>query len=205
MTKSWLFSLSYISNATDLWVCSLPRITEQVSKKASTIDAKLADLPEPPAGNLPALLMRELTTFAHELVQAMDGGSHLFPFQKTWMNLALQFRKKLAESQPALVVRDRSEPLSRSKVPSFRQTPDLEQGTPASSRGQTQPISLSSDDEKPCTPTPAQRSGNKRSSAASFPSTTPQKKTKMSDIPQYGGEKSNQPRCFQADIMLTWC
>ena len=186
-------------------VCSLPRITEQVSKKALTIDAELAKLPEPPAGNLPATLMRELTTFAHELENHMDGGSHLFPFQKMWMNLALQFRKVMADSQPTLLVRDKSEPPNRSKAPSVQQTPDLEQGTPAPSRGQMQPISLSSDEEKPCTPTPAPRSGKKRYSAPSLPSSTPQKKAKMNNIPQYGGERSNRPQYIQVDIMLTRC
>ena len=169
---------------------SLPRITEQVSKKALTIDAQLAELPEPPAGNLPAILMRELTTFAHELEQHMDGGSYLFPFQKTWMNLALQFRKIMADSQPTLVVRDISEPHSHPKAPSFQQSHDLEQGSPTPSRGQIQPIILSSDDEKPCTPIPTPRFGKKRSSAASLPSSTPQKKAKMNDIPQYAGERS---------------
>ncbi|SLM36997.1 P-loop containing nucleoside triphosphate hydrolase [Lasallia pustulata] len=172
---------------TDQILTSLPRITEQVSKKALTIDAKLAELPEPPAGNLPAVLMRELTTFAHELEQHIDGGSYLFPFQKTWMNLALQFRKIMADSQPTLFVRDKSEPSSRPKARSFQQSHDLEQGSPTPSQGQTQSISLSSDDEKPSTPTPAQRSGKKRSSAASLPSSTSQKKAKTNVIPQYAG------------------
>lgn len=170
---------------------SLPRITEQVAKKASTIDAELAELPEPPAGNLPAILMRELTTFAHELEQQIDGGSHLFPFQKTWMNLALHFRKIMADSQPTLLARDKSEHPNRSKVPPFQQPPGLERGTPAPNRGPIPAIDLVSDDEKPCTPTPAPRSGKKRSSAASLSNSTPQKKAKLDDIPQYSGERSN--------------
>lgn len=189
----------FVLNWTDSFAstCSLPRITEQVSKKALTIDARLAELPEPPAGNLPAILMRELTTFAHELEQHMDGGSYLFPFQKAWMNLALQFRKSMADSQPTLVVRDKSEPPNRSRVPLFQQSPDLERATPASDRGQIQSISLSSDDEKPCTPTPTSHSSKKRSNAASLPTSTPQKKAKMNNIPQYSGERSNQTHCFK--------
>ena len=186
---------------TDLvvFICSLPRITEQVSKKALSIDEKLSELPEPPMGNLPAMLMLELTNFSHELKQHVDGGSHRFPLQKMWMNLALHFRKILADSRPALMVRDKSETPSRSKNSLCKESHDLNQSTLTSIRGQTQPISLSSDDEEPCAPTPTPRSGKKRPSAASLPSSTPQKRARLSDVPQYGGERSNYPLHLLSD------
>ena len=182
-----------------IFICSLPRITEQVSKKASSIDEKLSELPEPPVGNLPAILMLELTNFSHELKQHMDGGSHQFPLQKMWMNLALHFRKILADSRPALMVRDKSETPNRSKNSLSQESHSLNQSTPTPIRGQMQPINLSSDEEKPCAPTSTQRSGKKRPSAASLPSSTPPKKPRFIDIPQYGGEKSNHPLHLLSD------
>lgn len=186
---------SMCSSATDIGATySLPRIVDQVSIKSASIDAELALLPEPPAENLPAILMRELTTFEHELRQHMNGGSQQFPFQKNWMIRATQFRKILADSRPVLLSGDTSRTPTRQKsqiLPEGRRI--VMQGTPTPSRGPIQTISLSSDeDEKPCTSQSTPTSGRKRPNVPVTQHLTPQKRAKLSDIPRHGSGRSEK-------------
>ncbi|KAF6240067.1 hypothetical protein HO173_001677 [Letharia columbiana] len=143
---------------------SLPRIADQVQRKAELIDAKLQELPEPIDGNLPAIVMGELNRFEREIEKHIDGGSHVNSFQKEWNRLARKFRKDLADTRPVLVLMP--SPQTPSHGHSSRGTgPSSMSGTPTpTARGNTTPIPIDSDDDDvPCKPSPVvQRSGQKR-------------------------------------------
>lgn len=99
---------------TDLIIKSLPRVTEQVQRKAAAIDNELETLPEPPTGNLSILIMQSLIDFETNIKSLIDGdistsitgevpGSF---FWKDWNNLAMTFRGRMADSRPVLMMND---------------------------------------------------------------------------------------------------
>ena len=127
----------------------LPEILQKVHQKSEDIDNMLRGLPEPIAGNLPAIVMGELMKFNEQLQQHLDGGRRVYPFQKAWNDLASQFRKTLGDTRPILNLpkpqRDGSEVSLGTPTPNGRAT-----------------INIDSDDEDIPMLTPSQSSGMKR-------------------------------------------
>ena len=66
------------------------------------MDAELCTLPKPPAGNLTNIIRDLVSDFCDDLRQHIDGGRPEYPFQKSWRDLILDLRQKLAASRPRL-------------------------------------------------------------------------------------------------------
>lgn len=134
--------------------------------KAEAIDAELKRLPEALSGNVPAIVMGELLKFEQMIEKNIDGGSQAYPFQKEWNQLALQFRKMLADSKPILKF---PTPPTPAHSQSTRDTLSFGSiaGTPTpAARNGAGPIAIdidSDDDDVDCKPTPVvHRSVKKR-------------------------------------------
>lgn len=143
---------------------SLPRITDQVQRKAELIDSKIQELPKPIHGNLPAIVMAELGNLERALEKQIDGGSQVNSFQKDCNILARNFRKALADSRPVLVLTPNPQTPSRGHVSRGTGSSSMS-GTPTPApRGNATPIPIESDeDDVPCDPSPViGRSGQKR-------------------------------------------
>ncbi|MCJ1463834.1 hypothetical protein MMC07_002443 [Pseudocyphellaria aurata] len=89
---------------------SLPRVTEQIQRKATAIDHELRTLPEPPQGNLPIVVIQSLSEFESNVKMLIDGDIATLDdgevpgcfFWKDWITLAMTFRGIMAESRPVL-------------------------------------------------------------------------------------------------------
>ena len=153
----------------------MPDIIDQVQEKADFIEAKLKELPEPLDGNLPVIVCGELLRFEGEIQKYIDGGLQDNTFQKRWHDLALEFRKVLADSRPVLMLPTPSAPRQSS-----RDTPSSEMTgtpTPASGRGNVAVFTVDSDSEGDRKPSPVQHSGRKRSHP--WTQSTPTKHTRL--------------------------
>ena len=174
----------------DFWastnhINSLPRIADQVQRKAELIDVKLQELPEPINGNLPAIVMGELNMFEREIEKQIDGGLHVNSFQKEWNHQAINFRKDLANARPVLVLM--SNPQTPGRDPSRGTGSSSISGTPTpTARRYSTPIAIDSDDDDmPYKPSPiVRRSGQKRPLISS--QHTPRKIPRtLNDTPQF--------------------
>ena len=110
----------------------LPQMIQKVHQKAEEIDTILSELPEPISGNLPAIVFGELMRFHLQLQQHLDGGRKDYPFQKTWNDLASNFRKTLGDTRPILNLpkpqkaRDGSEVAMSTPTPNGRATINID-------------------------------------------------------------------------------
>lgn len=161
-------------------MCSLPSIKAKILEKAAAVDGELASLPKPPAGNLPLLIHSNVVEFSRDIQLHIDGGSPDMPFQKKWHQLALEFRKQLADSRPSLAMPSTA---PRAGL-AGSQTDVFVVSTP----GPPMAITIESDPDEPQAETPTQsRPPKKRAhdgGASAAP--TPQKKARrITDIPQY--------------------
>ena len=157
---------------------SLPQITQQVQQKAAIVEAELNSLAEPPSGNLQIIVLDRIISFSDAMQQHIDGGSEDFPFQKTWNNLALQFRTAMADLRPMLCLPNTpivSSSSSRhiSQDPFQAATPTPIRGRPAS----YMVIESDEDDEVACKQEPIKQTPNKRHNTHTSVS-TPQKRQK---------------------------
>ncbi|KAI9876220.1 MAG: hypothetical protein M1830_007009, partial [Pleopsidium flavum] len=172
---------------------SLPRIHGQVRRKAESIEIELATLPEPPADNLPMILMGKLTTLNREISQYLTGGYPYNDFQKAWNNLAVQFRKAIADSRPALIITDPGEP-PRKAPPPAGPDPAPRETRETAKRPQPHPQAidlLDSEEEAQCKPDPGLSTSRKRGNAAVNGTTTskPRKQPRMIDLPPFATTK----------------
>ena len=144
-------------------------------------------MPDPPSPNLPMILMSKLTAFHHNIKSHIDGGDMQYPLQKYWTRLVSDFSKTLANSRPALVLRDASE--SPQKVSQSARSQQGE-GTPTPSTRQTPArpsiVVSDSDDEDHGKNGEVFKTPTKRSRivpATKSVTSTPSKRLKMQDIP----------------------
>lgn len=171
---------------------SLPRIHDQVRRKAELVEVELASLPQPPLENLPMTLMQTLTTLEREVVQYLLGGYPHNHFHKAWNTLALQFWKVVAESRPALVVQEPSEtPRRRAKQVVPDRSRRESTGTPTPVRMHSQTIELIDSDEESCKPVPVP--SNRKRNYGEFqgdPLSTPRKELRLADMAPFANAKS---------------
>lgn len=159
---------------------SLPSIKIKILEKATAVDRELACLPKPPAGNLPVLVHSNVIEFSRNVQLHIDGGSPDMPFLKKWHQLALEFRKQLADSRPSLAMPSTAPraSLAGSQADVFMDS------TP----GPQTAITIESDPDEPQAETPTQtRPPKKRAldGGASTASTSQKKARRITDIPQY--------------------
>lgn len=150
---------------------SLPRIILQVEQKAAMIEAELKIIPGLPAGNLPMKVLERIIAFEAEIKAQIDGGSHHYPFQKDWSQLAVKFREVLAASRPKLP----RPQIQRTKCISID---DSEDGVPES------PLSGKKRKQNPRT----EASPRKKTASKISPD-----KRKLSDIPVFAIAPMSQP------------
>ncbi|KAJ5380795.1 uncharacterized protein N7496_003223 [Penicillium cataractarum] len=85
----------------------LPSIIAQINEKASSIDAELKTLPDPPTENYQRILTEKVVTLGMRFRGVFDGGSGNGSssnlFQKYWNRLAMDFQKALAITKPTLI------------------------------------------------------------------------------------------------------
>ena len=181
---------------TSLIQSSLPRITEQILQKATAVDTELTSLPKPPAGNLSMVIFTTLKDFASDLQQHIDGGSEQYPFNKAWHTLAQTFRKTIEDGRPVLVLppspQTPNKNLNREDL-SLREVSSTP--TPVRIAPTANFTIIDSDDEGVQYQAKANAgSGKKRGSVPT--QVTPQKRTKLEDIPQHRSikEKSSAKR-----------
>ena len=161
-------------------------------QKAQEVDARLQQLPEPPAGNLPRQIHEKIFVFEAEAQKQFDGGDPMYPFRRDWNALVQRFRKVMADSRPLL-----NQP---SLVAVTRPTIESTCGTPTPARkiGMSMPITIDSDDEEvqqKSTPLPDRTSTSKKRIKMSSPQDTPSKRSRMSDIPLFTPEKAFPKAC----------
>lgn len=137
--------------------------------------------------------MGKLTTLNREISQYLTGGYPYNDFQKAWNNVAVQFRKSIAESRPVLVITDPSEsPRKASQHAGPDTAPRETPETPTRARLHTQAIELTdSEGEAQCKPDPILLSGRKRGNAAvnGPPMSTPRKQPRLIDLPPFATTK----------------
>lgn len=80
----------------------LPRIIEQINKKANHIDSELRTLPDPPSANVPFILCRKLNHLKDQIRAHIDGGSSQHPTQKIWGHIAMDFKRALVKTRPTV-------------------------------------------------------------------------------------------------------
>ncbi|PWY78288.1 putative dynamin GTPase [Aspergillus heteromorphus CBS 117.55] len=80
----------------------LPRIIEQINKKADRIDSELQTLPDPPTANVQYILCRKLNEFKDHIRAHVNGGSSQYPLQKIWVHIASDFKRALAKTRPTV-------------------------------------------------------------------------------------------------------
>ncbi|RDW81158.1 putative dynamin GTPase [Aspergillus mulundensis] len=80
----------------------LPRIIDEIKKKAEHIDQELSRLAAPPSGNVPFILCKKLHMFKDKVHSQIDGGSRQYPLQKLWNNIAEDFKLALVMTRPTV-------------------------------------------------------------------------------------------------------
>lgn len=78
----------------------LPRIIEQIDEKANRIDTELRALPDPPSSNVQYILCKKLDLLKDQIRAHIDGGSSMYPLQKIWSHIAMDFKKALVTTRP---------------------------------------------------------------------------------------------------------
>ncbi|KAI9835841.1 MAG: hypothetical protein M1819_001739 [Sarea resinae] len=154
---------------------SLPYINEQVRKKAESIEIELASLPEPPADNLPMMLMMKMNTLNEEVNRFIDGGYPNNGFQKAWHQLTRAFGQSITDSAPVLEFRV---PMKVRKPESPEANEDKNENSSAMPPMPYRPhaptvISIDSEDENQCKPEPKTPTSSRKRSRESVANTTP--------------------------------
>ncbi|KAF9888697.1 hypothetical protein FE257_008455 [Aspergillus nanangensis] len=80
----------------------LPRIIEQIDKKAARIETELKTLPDPPSANVQYILCRSLHHLQASIRAHFDGGSAEYPLQKIWGHMASDFNRALVKTRPTV-------------------------------------------------------------------------------------------------------
>ena len=78
----------------------LPRVIEQIDGKAGRIDTELRALPDPPSSNVQYILCKKLDLLKGQIRAHIDGGSSMYPLQKIWSHIAMDFKKALVTTRP---------------------------------------------------------------------------------------------------------
>lgn len=78
----------------------LPRVIEQIDEKAGRIDTELRALPDPPSSNVQYILCKKLDLLKDQIRAHIDGGSSMYPLQKIWSHIAMDFKKALVNTRP---------------------------------------------------------------------------------------------------------
>ena len=81
---------------------SLPRVIEQITKKAAHINTELRALPDPPSSNVQYILCKKLDLLKDQIRANIDGGSSLYPLQKIWNHIAKDFKSALVKTRPTV-------------------------------------------------------------------------------------------------------
>ena len=174
---------------------SLPQIFYQVHERIASLDAQLRQLPQPPQGNLPAIILGELLKFEQVLHLNFDGARQQQAFLKDCNDLNRSFRDLLADTKPLLTMTS-----NRQSLPvRHRETP-----TPGAQTSMD-PISLDSDDEmmSQSTPNHSQSIGSKRSWPAS--SESPRKSSRnLNNSPAQPVSFNVQAKRFTFDDVETF-
>lgn len=87
---------------------SLPGIVQQIISRAADVDAELMTLPDPPTQNIPFIICDKLHTYSSNIKCHIDGGLRDYPFLKHWSQIAADFQKYLAGSQPKLMLGEKN-------------------------------------------------------------------------------------------------
>lgn len=82
----------------------LPRIISQIDEKASTIDAELLTLPNPPSENVQYILSSTLSQLKDDIRSHIDGGSAKYPLRKLWHHIAKDFKLCLNRTKPTVII-----------------------------------------------------------------------------------------------------
>lgn len=80
----------------------LPRVIEQINKKAAHINTELRALPDPPSSNVQYILCKKLDLLKDQIRANIDGGSSLYPLQKIWNHIAMDFKRALVKTRPTV-------------------------------------------------------------------------------------------------------
>ncbi|KAI4256558.1 MAG: hypothetical protein L6R42_006150 [Xanthoria sp. 1 TBL-2021] len=172
---------------------SLPKITEQVRSKTSEIIARLNQLPEPPKGNLSLKIFEKILHFEQDLRCHLDGGSEEYPFKKEFHAAALRFRETIRFSYPRLSLMDICTTVKSSSRLPFRPST-----TPTPSGNRRNIIPIDSDEECDVTPRSTQTStpSKRKHPATNLAQSTPPKRSRLNDIPQYTPSKDSVASSF---------
>lgn len=129
------------------------------------------------------ILMGKLTTLNREISQYLTGGYPYNDFQKAWNNLAIQFRRAIADSRPVVVITDPEVP----KRTPQHVGPDTPRGSPSSptpAQMHSHAIVLTdSEGEIQCKPALTLVAGKKRGHGAV--NGTPRKQPRLIDLPPF--------------------
>ncbi|KAL8849843.1 MAG: hypothetical protein Q9221_005181 [Calogaya cf. arnoldii] len=176
----------------------LPKIRKQVRFKTSEIIARLNQLPEPPKGNLSLKVFEKILQFEQDLRHHLEGGSEEYPFKKEFHAAALRFRETIRFSYPRLLLTDMS-----TTVRSSSRLPYRPSTTPTPSGNRRNIIPIDSDDECEAAPRSTQTStpSKRKNPATNLAQSTPSKRSRMSDIPQYTPKKDSVASSFDGSCI----